>query len=168
MFTKDNRLQALRSADPVASELYCSIETGELLEKIYTHYSLPDIPFINIVGDIILGLYQKHELRGLLRDELALPEEKISAIVTALDPLLSSIPSNAPGSASSTSTSLVGTALPHTEVAPAPLTRDELMKALEYKPVEKTSAQAMTEKLKAVATEPKVIGYDSQPPRNPQ
>ncbi len=90
--TKDQRLERYRKSPEAIKELYASEQTQMIMEHIIDTYKLEDkLEVVDIVGDIILGFYNKADLRALLIQELQLPEVTAQQIAADLSGLLSLI-----------------------------------------------------------------------------
>ncbi len=165
MFTNEERMARFRSAPEAIAEIYGSNATTQLIKSIRERFSIQSDVFVDIVGDMILGLYPRNTLPSLLTNELNLSQEIASSIATELNQFLDKIPGEILPSSQQTMSPVSNLISPTTdsEVHRTPLTKDELMKALEAKRTMKTDIDAMREKLKSAA-EPKV-GYDSSSPQ---
>ena len=92
--TEEKREAAYQSAPEHIHEMYSSPETGTILLEVFGKTNLPKDSyrdFALLIGDIILGLYQKSELRTLLESELEISEEVAQKIEADLKPLLSKL-----------------------------------------------------------------------------
>ena len=93
MISNEQRLEALKDADPAIIELYGSIETGRILSDVTKKYNLEEGGnHIDIIGDVILGFYPKSDLGKLLSKQLQIPETAAAQIAKDLEEFLAPIP----------------------------------------------------------------------------
>lgn len=95
--TEKKRIEIYRQSPDNLKSLYGSEDTGTLLNKIVSEYQIVDTDlkkvFIDIVGDCILGLYQKSQIPTLLIQQLKVPENIALNIYADLKDFLSVLPS---------------------------------------------------------------------------
>jgi hypothetical protein len=182
MFTNTERMAALKKASPIVVDLYSSLETARLIKRIRERNDITNDIIVDIVGDIILGLYPKHMLVSQLTEQLGLTWKTAGDIASELGHLLDAIPSATepvvkqavitdtqsmtevgvvPNVTSEIRSVRTTTANPKSIQSEQPLTREELMQALERRQATSGSnIEAMRQKLEQAANQ-KTVGYDA-------
>ncbi len=137
---ENKRQAAYQASDETTKDLYASIALGEILFYYTDKLTLAgekQHEFINIVGDIILGLYPKAELSKKLTDELGIGQDVANEISGKLAEVLTTVPDlpTLPSAESSLREKLElrPEGVPAGEQMTQPLTREELLNALSSK-----------------------------------
>ena len=92
--TEEKRIHTYRGASDVVRDLYSDLELGGSLGAISRRLQLDEAMkgvFIDVVGDIILGLYPKSELKKRLMSEVHLSEDTARQIGLDLKDFLARI-----------------------------------------------------------------------------
>lgn len=92
----DFRFEKYKNSPETIQELYGSIETAHIIGNISKKIGLANESthdtFVDLIGDTILGIRPKHDLRQSFRTDLGLTDEQISAVLVDLEPVLKLLP----------------------------------------------------------------------------
>ena len=84
MIPNELRLNALRKVPPEIAEKYGSLETARLIKGVREKYAIQNDSFVDLVGDIMLGLVAQADFVKLLTTQMNLPLEKGAQIENEL------------------------------------------------------------------------------------
>lgn len=92
---EEKRITLFRNASDETRQLYGNPELGKTLGDIINELKLPEEKhktFIDVIGDIILGIDAKENFKELLKSKVALKEETALRIATTLGRFLENMP----------------------------------------------------------------------------
>ncbi|MCA9363613.1 hypothetical protein KC727_00095 [Candidatus Kaiserbacteria bacterium] len=93
MYTFEERMERYLQLDPAFQHLYSSVESAAFNARLIEMYDIQDFgPFIDAIGDVILGFYRKSELSKLLTQTVGLSEEVVARMLPEIDTFLRPIP----------------------------------------------------------------------------
>lgn len=141
MITNETRLSVLKKASEATFELYSSIETATLLGSLRRKYNLQNgDSFIDLVGDIILGLIPKSDLKTQLVSSIRLSPEVADSVAFDLKDFLSKVAESTPTAVVQKPLQPEAPIIPKATPPPStthetsfgakPLTREEVLRAL--------------------------------------